>query len=338
MGNSPHKFAFANNKKMLKILKWLGLIVMSLLILLIAATAAMQHKKFDVPYPDIHASTDSAIIRRGRYLVTSVSHCAYCHGDSAKTALLHNGGIISLKGGRVFPIPLGKVHIPNITPDKETGIGNISDGAIARALRNGVGHDGRALIGFMPYQGLSDADLTAIISYLRQQPPVTNAVPHIEPTVLGRVVMAWLLKPTGPRYTPPSNLKPDTTAVYGAYLANNVASCYSCHTARDPKNGQFIGAPFAGGFHMASESDPANYEVITPNLTPDPKTGRLAAFDFHLFQSRFRMGPLTPHTSMPWGAFRNMSDSDLKAIYNYLQQLKPVYNKIDQTVIKKEKP
>ena len=69
-----------------------------------------------------------------------------------------------LKG---FP---GLVFAPNITPDPETGAGNWTDDQLARAIREGVGHDGRALFPFMPYQDFrfySDEDLASIIVYLR---------------------------------------------------------------------------------------------------------------------------------------------------------------------------
>src|SRR5206468_9360252 len=86
----------------------------------------------------------------------------------------------------------------------ETGIGHFSDGEIARALRYGVGHDGRALLPFMEMQGLSDEDLTAVVSYLRSLPPVRNEVPAHRYGLLGMIVKATVLaNPVGPKQTPP---------------------------------------------------------------------------------------------------------------------------------------
>ena len=88
----------------------------------------------------------------------------------------------------VEDIPPGEFHARNITPDTETGIGQFSDGAIARALRHGVGHDGRALLPFMELQGLSDEDLVAVVSYLRSQPrgPQPGARTPVQPARQGR--------------------------------------------------------------------------------------------------------------------------------------------------------
>ena len=69
---------------------------------------------------------------------------------------------------------------PNITPEKETGAGTWTDDMFARAIREGVGHDGRALSEAMPYfnfKRLSDEDLASVIVYLRSLPPVHHVVP-----------------------------------------------------------------------------------------------------------------------------------------------------------------
>ena len=70
---------------------------------------------------------------------------------------------------------------PNLTPDPETGIGRVSDDAIARAIREGVGADGRALFALMPYEEyrrIPDEDVAAIVVYLRSLPPVRNPLPR----------------------------------------------------------------------------------------------------------------------------------------------------------------
>src|SRR5882724_13719103 len=68
----------------------------------------------------------------------------------------------------------------NITPDKETGIGSWSDDTLARAIREGIGHDGRALFPLMPYPNyrqMSDEDLASVIAYVRTVPAVRNQLP-----------------------------------------------------------------------------------------------------------------------------------------------------------------
>jgi hypothetical protein len=99
--------------------------------------------------------------------------------------------------------------------------------------------------------------------------------------------------------------------------------------------GDFIGEPFAGGLAMDSEEDPTVI-ITSPNITPDPQTGRMASWSEELFIHRFRQGTLVPGSHMPWGAFKNMSDLELKAIYRYLQTVEPVHNEIKNIVAKKE--
>jgi mono/diheme cytochrome c family protein len=174
------------------------LIVGSVLVIIIAGgavfVASRQNLKFDAPYPDIAATSDSSIVERGHYIVRNVAPCASCHGDPAQRKAYANGEDTPLIGGFVFDIPPGQFYTRNLTPDAETGLGNVPDRAIARALRYGVGHDGRALLPFMEMQGLSDDDLLAVVSYLRTQPPVRNTVPPHRVTLLGHVPgspMAW---------------------------------------------------------------------------------------------------------------------------------------------------
>jgi len=119
---------------------------------------------------------------------------------------------IPLSGGlRIELKPLGAVYSKNLTPDTETGIGRYSDAQVARMMRWGVRPDGRAsLYPMMPFGDMSEDDLVAIISYLRAQPPVKNAVPANEWTLMGKVVRSFvgIAKPrtsiNPPQTAPPS--------------------------------------------------------------------------------------------------------------------------------------
>ena len=138
-------------------------------------------RQWDAPLPDIHASTDPAVIRRGEYLVFGPAHCSECHTDPAAD------GEEPVAAGE-HP-PLGALYTKNLTPDPETGIGRYTDPAIARLLRWSVRPNGRAVLQLlMPFGDMSDADLTAIISFLRSQAPVRNVVPENEVTLIGKVV------------------------------------------------------------------------------------------------------------------------------------------------------
>jgi mono/diheme cytochrome c family protein len=315
-----------------KILKWTGIIIVSIVVMLVIVVAFRQDLTYEAPYPNIKASTDTAVIARGKYLAYGPAHCANCHGAPGNSELIEKGIEVPLSGGNVFAMPLGNFYVRNITPDKETGIGKLTDAEIARELRYGVRPDGTAVLPFMPFHNVSDEDLTAIISFLRSQKPVKNKVPEHTTTALGKVIKAFLLKPEGPTGEVPRMVKRDTSAAYGEYLAKSVANCYGCHTNRD-MTGAFIGEPFAGGMKMGSSANPDEY-FITPNLTPD-STGRLFGWTQAHFIKRFRAGRRLPGTHMPWGPFSRMSDEELKAIYNYLQTVKPVKNSIPQTLLKK---
>jgi mono/diheme cytochrome c family protein len=174
-----------------------ALIVVGIVLLVVVVGGAVfvssrQNLKFDAAYPEVVASTDSAIVARGRYIVRTAAPCAACHGDPAQRAAFMSGAEVPLTGGVVFDIPPGKFYTKNLTPDPETGLGKVTDKEIARALRHGVGYDGRALLPFMEMQGLSDDDLQAVVSYLRTMPPVRNPVPPHQYTALGKVIKATL--------------------------------------------------------------------------------------------------------------------------------------------------
>lgn len=314
-----------------KILKWTGLILLLIIVGVAIITLFSQNKKYDAPYPAIKSSTDSAVIARGQYLVNGPAHCADCHAPAGTEMAVNRGEIVDLPGGRPFILPIGTIFSRNITPDKETGIGNLSDETIARSLRYGVGHDGRALFDFMPFHDLSDADLAAVISYIRTIKPVKNEVPNNKMNPMGMLIKAFVLKPVGPSGTPPKAVQEDTTVEYGAYLAKSVANCNGCHTNRDLMTGAFIGEPYAGGLVFESIIEPEKYECIVPNITPDPETGRMYGWTEDIFKTKLRAGKLIPHSPMPWGPFSRMSDTEIKAIYKYLQTVTPVKNKVEIT-------
>jgi mono/diheme cytochrome c family protein len=305
----------------------LGLLVV--LVLFVAGfaiyVASRQHLVFnDVAFPEVAASSDSAVIARGHYLVRNVVNCASCHGDTTRAAARMAGEDVPLSGGFYFDIPPGKFYARNITPDPETGIGTFSDAAVARALRRGVGHDGRALLPFMEVQGLADDDLVAVISYLRSQPPVHNPVPMHQYTMLGAVVKATVLaNPVGPRETPPKQSPRGATLENGRYLAESVALCWACHTQRSQATGELVGPRYGGATGFVEGTD-HQYTWSPPNITSDPGTGRLGAMSEDEFVTRFRAGRLIEGSPMPWQSFSRMGEDDLRAIYRYLKSLPPV--------------
>lgn len=228
----------------------LGLLVVIVLAVAAGAlfVASRQNMKFDTPRVDVTASNDPAVIERGRYVVRNVVNCTSCHGDTTQMKAMALGEDIPLSGGYTWDIPPGKIRARNITPDPHTGIGRYTDSAVARALRFGVGPDGRALLPFMELQGLSDQDLVAVVSYLRTQPAVPHDVPMHEYNVLGRIIKATILaNPVGPKETPLKVTPHGATVENGRYLVESVALCWACHTQRNPATGELVGTKFAGG-------------------------------------------------------------------------------------------
>ena len=152
-----------------KVFKWTGFILLFLVLGITLTVMGRQQIKYDRPYPAITASADTNVIMRGKHLVFGAAHCADCHSKTNADSLLKLGQDVPLTGGFMFDLPVGKLYSKNITPDKETGIGNYTDAEIARALRYGVHPDGTVVFDFMPFHNMTDEDMTAVISYLRVQ-------------------------------------------------------------------------------------------------------------------------------------------------------------------------
>ncbi|NQT64516.1 MAG: c-type cytochrome [Candidatus Marinimicrobia bacterium] len=322
-------------KSFLNILKWTGAVLGILILVLVVFVNIRGNRTYELPLPDLVASSDSAVIARGKYLAFGPAHCVSCHMPMDKFTDVENGLELPLSGGWELNIPPGSFRAPNLTPDMETGIGSFSDGHIARALRYSVRHNGKALFPFMPFQNMSDADVIALISFLRSQPPVKNELKTTKLSFLGKAVSAFgILEPEGPITTPPVSVEIDSTIAYGEYVANAVANCKGCHSLRDLKTGAYIGVDFAGGMPMESDPMIKGLSFITPNITPHMTDGVMAKWDEATFINRFRAGRVYEGSPMPWGAFSRMSDIELKAVYRYLQSLEPVPGKVDKTVVR----
>jgi mono/diheme cytochrome c family protein len=304
-------------KKIIKTIAVIALLV-SLFLLYVQFT---YMRVFTAPsVTGITARQDSSIIANGKYLVLGAAHCYTCHMPDS---LLEKGMKEPMIGGYVFKTPFAKFYTPNLTSDKETGIGNFTDEQLARAVRYHIKHDNHAMVGFMSYNAMSDDDLTAVISYLRTVAPVKNTVPEHEYNMLGKILMRFMVKPAQPEV---QKVMPDSTAEYGKYLAYHVTNCNGCHTQRNA-TGEIIGQPMAGG----NSWDYEDGVYTSPNLTFNDSTGRITNWSQQDFIKRFRRGKLFSHTPMPWGAYQSLSDRDLSALYKFLKSLSPVHKEIKET-------
>jgi hypothetical protein len=266
---------------------------------------------------------------RGKYLVEGVTSCMYCHSphdwtkhDAPITPGMEGaGGDMSVLKG----LP-GQVVAPNLTPDPETGAGNWTDDALARGIREGIGHDGRTLFPMMPYphfRGLADEDLASVIVYLRLLPAVRNSVPHTE---IIFPVKYLIRSAPQPITFPVPGLDLSQQVKRGGYLVD-IAGCSDCHTPQD--RGQPIaGMDFGGGQIFEGPWG----KVATANLTPD--ASGIPYYDEALFIQTIRTGTVRARSLnqiMPWFVYRNMTDEDLKAIFAYLKTLAPVKHVVDNT-------
>jgi mono/diheme cytochrome c family protein len=320
----------------MRIVKWLGITAVAVAVVIVGfamyVARTWDREYAEVPLPnDIHVSTDAAVLARGKYLVYGPAHCIECHGAADALQKLTDGVETPLSGGMRLAIgPMGVVYAANLTPDGDTGIGRYSDGQIARMMRWAVKPNGRATVEpLMPYGNMSQDDLVAIISFLRAQPPVKNAVPSPEWTTLGKVVksVSAVFKPrqtiNPPAVAPPS----DATAARGEYLARYVSNCVGCHTPRNQNTFAATGPDFAGGFElepMAAAGVDPNVWFRAPNITPKDGSALMKFPDRDTFVARFQRGGRQYGGSpMPWEPFARMSNEDLGALYEFLHGLPP---------------
>jgi mono/diheme cytochrome c family protein len=292
------------------------------------------------PPAPVRVAATPEVIERGRYLAINVLQCVDCH--SVRDWTKYGGPPVAPIGaGRpcmdrktptagvnvnqeYFP---GVLCIRNITPDRATGIGEWSDGEIIRAVREGIGRDGRGLFPIMPYfiyRHLSDEDVQAVVAYLRTLPAADSGITperQIE-FPLNLLVRLWP-EPLEAPVVAPDRAK-DRLA-YGEYLAR-IARCEFCHTPREPNAMEgFEGRRFAGGmpFHLGKE------RVMYPmNLTPH--ASGLGGWTREQFVARFR-AHATPQTVTPaqntlmnWNAFSGMTDDDLDLLWDFFMTLPPV--------------
>ena len=269
-------------------------------------------------------------LERGKYLANAVSGCSFCHSEHDWTR--RDVPILPGREGAGEVLPFGglpgRIVASNLTPDVQTGAGGWSDDQLARAIREGVGHDGRALFPMMAYarfRSMSDEDLASVIVYLRSLQPVHNVLPPTEIIFPVKYLIRNAPQPLeGPVASPDSS---DRIA-WGRYLTT-IGGCEDCHTARDAHGQEIPGVNFAGGFVV---KDPIG-TAAAANLTPDA-TG-ISYYDENLFLQAMRTGyvkarPLNP--VMPFGFYAHMTDDDLKAIFAYLRTLPPIKHRVDNSL------
>jgi mono/diheme cytochrome c family protein len=250
--------------------------------------------------------------------------CESCHAAPDATG----DDQLKLGGGLALTTPFGVFNVPNISPDKETGIGSWSTLDFVNAMKQGIGKGGTHLYPAFPYasyQHMTLADVIDLKAFLDTLPPVKNLPPGHQlpfPFNVRRGIGLWQLL-----YVDGDTLQPDpeedAELNRGAYLVKGPGHCGECHTPRN-----FLGAVDRDRAFAGTLDGPDGKKV--PNITPEPKDGigKWSASDItYMLKSGFLPdgdyvgGAMTDVVEESTG---HLSDDDRAAIAAYLMSLKPL--------------
>jgi mono/diheme cytochrome c family protein len=255
----------------------------------------------------------ASVVERGAYLARAAD-CMVCHTTQ---------GGKEYAGGLGFKLPFGTLYSTNITPDKETGIGNYSDQDFLNALHRGTRRDGARLYPAMPYTSytyITDADALAIKAYLFSLAPVRAASPAN--TLTFPFNQRWAMAFWSALFNPDTRFEPDTSKSpewnRGAYLAEALAHCGECHTPRNLafalNNRRKFGGALTAGWRAF-------------NISSDKATGLGAWSDADIF-AYLSTGHAAGHgtASGPMGeavdqSFSQLAPEDIRAMVAYLRSV-----------------
>ena len=285
----------------------------------IAVTVALSATAYGIISPTLAADAD--LIARGKYVATA-SDCIACHTAP---------GGAPMAGGLALSTPIGAIMSTNITPSKESGIGNYTLEQFDAAVRKGVRADGKQLYPAMPYTAyalLSNDDVAALYAYFMSDvAPVETRPPETKlpfPFDIRLSMAGWnlLFLDKGPFEPDPAH---DAEWNRGAYLVSGPAHCGTCHTPRNLFMAEQASSEMAGG-------DVGPWHA--PNITSDPNSGiggwsveELVAYmrDGHVAKSQ-AAGPMAEAIDH---SLRFMTEADLKAMAVYLKTVPPVRDPAD---------
>ncbi|MDR7418311.1 MAG: cytochrome c [Armatimonadota bacterium] len=292
-----------------KVVRWVLTLLAVIVALLGLAAGAVYvvsaqrlNRRYSVTPAAVSIPTDAASVERGRHVAIALAKCGDCHGENL--------------GGRVFiDAPPFRIVGPNLTRG-QGGVGaQLTDTDWLRAVRHGVGRDGRALFA-MPseeYIHLNERDLAAVIAYAKSVPPVDHVLPPSEFRFLGRILLvAGQLPPPAATVLDhaaaiPAAVPEGETVDYGRYLAQT--GCLGCH-----------GPGLSGGRVPGTPPDlpPAS------NITPAGAIGQWTEADFsQLMREGKRPNGAEVHPFMPITATAQMTDLEIRALWAYLRTVPP---------------
>jgi mono/diheme cytochrome c family protein len=253
----------------------------------------------------------ASLVERGAYLARAAD-CMVCHTTQ---------GGREYAGGLGFKLPFGTLYSTNITPDKETGIGNYTDQDFLNAVHRGTRRDGARLYPAMPftsYTYISDADALAIKAYLFNLPPVRSVAPAN--TLLFPFNQRWAMNFWSILFNPDTRFAPDTSKSpewnRGAYLAEALAHCGECHTPRNlafalNNRKKFAGAMTAGwrAFNISSDKATGVGAWSDDDLVSYLSTG-------HAIGHGSASGPMGEAVDE---SFSQLAPEDIRAVVAYLR-------------------
>ncbi|WP_375408792.1 c-type cytochrome [uncultured Methylobacterium sp.] len=260
--------------------------------------------------------SDADLVKRGEYLVTT-GDCVACHTAP---------GGKPFAGNYVLNTPIGKIRTPNLTPDKETGLGNWSEDEFARALHEGIGKDGSYLYPAFPfawYTKVTREDVKAIFAYLRSLEPVNEARKASEipfPFNIRTALITWRTA-----FFTAGEFKPDPNASAevnrGAYLVEGLGHCGMCHNENKIVGNSGMAGKLGGGVIDG---------WYAPNITPDDHQGIGGWSDDQVVtylktgaapgnQPGVAAGPMRQTIEE---SLSRMTDADLRAMVAYLRTQK----------------
>ena len=296
----------------------------SMLILLSCAKlSSFEAEKASVPVPvPILSESASPEVKQGAILYR-VSGCVGCHSPPFPEAE-------HLGGDRDLPTIFGRFYAPNISPDKQYGIGSWTEKDFFRAMRLGISPKGKRYwptFPYMAYTKMSDEDIRALWAYLKSQNPSKN-VPRTH-EINANYKLPGLLRIWRGMEFRAGQFRPDPNRTdqenRGAYLVQAVAYCDQCHTPRDRLG------KLEKKYYMAGGSNPGKEEVH-PNLTPHMTNGlgRWSSLDMVRFLETGNKpdGTKADHNQLMEekieDSYRFFSRTDKEAIAAYLKSLPPV--------------
>lgn len=264
------------------------------------------------------AAAAETLVERGDYLVNAVMACDGCHTPRTPTGFVMEKRFSG--GSQVWDEAAYTVRGPNITPDRETGIGVWSEDDIKRLLTTGVRPNGVPVAPQMPYgfyRILTPGDLDAIATYLRTIKPISNEVP---PPVYRAAAYPVPLPGAA---TSIGDAVPQDPVKRGFYLAT-LAHCMECHSRRPDGVQDFKNWWGKGGHEMKGPFG----SVIVPNISSHKEKGVGAWTDAELkrvfTEGIGRDGRVLQQPMARQRYFSKMTEQDLNALVAWVRTIPPI--------------